>query len=91
MPFSFLNATAYLGTVKVAGTTFSGRLFSSKKDAEFSAAQVALTKLNQGKIINSVEMSCNLTVPSHLGVCSECLLQKLLEKIEPPEKLIVTV
>ena len=50
--FSFLNATAYLGTVKVAGTTFSGRLFSSKKDAEFSAAQVALTKLNQGNIVD---------------------------------------
>lgn len=42
------NETAFYSTVTVAGTTYSGFLAPSKKDAEFWAAQVALRKLNIG-------------------------------------------
>lgn len=45
------NETAFYSTVTVAGTTYSGFLAPSKKDAEFWAAQVALRKLNIGILL----------------------------------------
>ncbi|KAH7446195.1 hypothetical protein KP509_01G044300 [Ceratopteris richardii] len=46
--YSCASETAFYSTVKVANTTYMGRIASSKKDAEFWAAHVALSKVRIG-------------------------------------------